>query len=161
MSYQLRSFAKRLLYRLKRSYGGPVDIYQQTAETVDWTVGTQNPTVVKYSVQRAVLLPIADQNKQVLAKFLHREFRYGGLIEFADRQILVDRNDLTNVAIGIENWYVGIDGKRYQISQITDFGDGTAWLISLTEDGGKRELQVDQQVKTRISTDGEASGVTA
>jgi len=155
MSYKLRSFAKRLLYRLKRSWGGPVDIYQQTTETVDWTVGKQTPTVVLHHIRLACLLPIADHNKQVLARYLKSEFRYGGITEYGDRQILVDRNDLKGIEIGIENWYVIIDGTRYQIVQMQDFGEGTAWLIYLSEDGGKREAQVVMTVKTRMGVNGE------
>lgn len=152
MSYQLRAFAKRLVYRLKRAWGGPVDIYQQTGETVDWTIGTQVPTVVKYAIKRAAYLPAQDYNKTLLAKFMKREFRYGGFAEYADRSILVDKHDIPDLTVGIENWYAIIDGTRYQIQKMTDFGDGTAWHIYLSEDSGKREAQVDVSLKQRIKS---------
>lgn len=143
MGTKLRSLARNVIYALKRSYPTPVDFYHQTGETTDWTTGAATTTVVKYHIERAVALPEDDMYKNVLAQQVARVVKNdGALIEFGLRQLLVDNRDLT-VPLGIENWYAIISGTRYQISRITDYGSGAGSIVTLREDGGRRDAQVD------------------
>lgn len=145
-----QTFARDLLYRLKRDFGSPVEIYTQTAETADYATGRKTVSIQKWKIRKAVVLPKDNSNPSRLAAALASVFRTGGLVEECDVRVLVDRRDIKGVEVGIENWWLLIEGVRYQMVKSEDYGLGVAYLLSANNDSGQRRAIVDMTVKSRI-----------
>jgi hypothetical protein len=160
MASKLRSLARNVLYNLKRSYPTAVDFYHQTEGTIDWSTGAADPTIIKYPVLRAVSMPEEETNRNLLAEQIARLIKNSGsIVERGERKVLVDRSDFpSNVELGIQGWYAIIAGTRYQIRRISDYGEGAGWFVTLTEDGGRRDAQIDIHAHDLPTTTQEADG---
>lgn len=145
---------RRHLYILKRKWPVPLELYFESGEQVDLATGERTLNTVKYSVRRAVALPRKVTQSNSLAIALKELWARGSKIETGDRSVLVDRADLPrDIQIGTENWYVIIEGKRYEIVTHEDYEDFAYVLTLKSTTGAPRYAQVEMRVNQRIVSD--------
>jgi hypothetical protein len=143
------------MYRLKRDYGSPADIYFENGDTVDLTTGKRTVTKQKWHIQRAIPLPRSVDQKSVIAQALKEIFHRGGNVVVGDRQILIDRRDLPNrFVLGTENWYIIVDDKRYQVLCSEEYENQAAYIVTLKETvGAERAEAIELVIHDRIGLD--------
>ena len=130
-------FMRQLLYRLKRDYGSPVDIYYEAADAVDLTTGKRSITKEMWSVRRGITLPTSIHRDSVYAAALKSEFQYGSVVQFGDKTVILDRRDLPRgFKLGEENWYMILGGHRYEVRRVEEYEDETAYFVVLKETKG-------------------------
>lgn len=146
-------FIREVIYDLKRDYGGPVEIYQDVVgDTNVWT-GVKNVTKNKWTVARAIRLPRNIHRDSIYHITGNRIFAYGNIIETADRQVIIDWRDLpTGFQFKEENWYMIIDGQRYEVVRVIEFDFNAAIYVILKQTMGQpREAIVEPTVRTNIT----------
>lgn len=131
---RLTSFMRRIMYRLKRDYGSPLDIYYESADSVDLTTGKRNVTKQRWHLRRAVNLPTSIYRDSVFSAALKSQFQYGQSVELGDKTVLIDRKDLPcGVELGTENWYMIIANRRYEVKRVEEYDPGLAYFVVLKE----------------------------
>lgn len=144
---------RRHLYKLKRRWGSPVDIYFESSDVNDLETGKRVVTAQKWSVSRGVPLPRKVTQNSLLSIALKELFTRGAVTETGDRQVLLDRTDLpSDFQLGTENWYFIIDGIRYQVLSHEDY-EGFAYIVALkSTTGAPRYAQVEMKVSQRVAS---------
>lgn len=131
---QLKSLLRRIMYRLKRDYGSPVDIYYEASDSVDLTTGKRQIIKQKWCVKRGIPLPTAIHRDSVFSAALKSEFQYGQSVQLGDKTLLLDRSDLPkDFTLGTENWYMIIDNRRYEVCRVEEYDHRLAYFIVLKE----------------------------
>lgn len=127
-------FIKNVIYRLKMSYGLPIDIYQIIPGGMDRATGIKTVSRSKWHVNRAITLPRGVHRDAMFRLLGNQQFAYGNVIEVADREVIVDLSDLPfGFKMGSENWYLVIDNKHYEVKKIDEFDENAALMISLKQ----------------------------
>jgi len=127
------AFIKRIIYRLKRRYGSPINICWRTSSTVDRATGQKTVTKRGLRVERIIVLPsvIHREFSYDLAYIAAaKNFTYGGFFDTSERRFIVDTRDLpTDFEIKVGYWFV-YDGKRYDVKQVERFEENRAFFIT-------------------------------
>jgi hypothetical protein len=145
------AFIRKVLYRLKRRYGSQVDIIWTTSSTVDRATGDKTVLKDRLRVNRMIVLP----------SLIHREFSYdlayiaaaknftyGGFFDTQERRFIVDTKDLpADFEISVGQYFV-YSGKRYDVKQVEEFEEHTAYFITAKQ---SESVDVDQAVTREIS----------
>lgn len=134
-------FIKRVIYSLKRQYGGPVDVYQNVIGPTNYETGQRSVTKNKWSIRQAIRLPRDIMRDALFDQLGNRVFAYGNMVQLADRTIIIDWRDLPTM-IGDDNWYVIIDGHHYEIVRAEAFDNNAALFVVLKELTGQALEQV-------------------
>jgi hypothetical protein len=133
-SYGLNQQIRRVLYALKRQYGGSIVIYQNGVVTADAKTGEVARTKTATRIQRAVILPVKisaevkhtvaliSANKQMLTGA-------GGGFETGQRLFIIERRDCPNLVLHKTDW-VGYNGRKYAIENYEAYEFGAAYLIT-------------------------------
>lgn len=149
MSNQL-AFMRRVLYDVKKRYGGPVDLYIQTLSATDLTTGSKTITRVKYHIDRVPILPVKFFQQGLYSQaFLKaaREFAYGGYQDQDVKQFVIDGYDLP---VGFEilpEHYLVADHKRYEIAVVSRIEGNLGYLIIAKRLTG---VQVDEVSEAKL-----------
>jgi hypothetical protein len=127
-------FQRGAVYRLKRSYGQPIDIYRQDSEGYDLVTGKKTVTKSKLSLLRAVLLPgrsTTDFQYRLAYLVNNKDFTYGGYYDQTLRDLVIDRKDLSGEFTTLMlTDYIVINHQRYQVKEIDSFEmDLVYWLV--------------------------------
>ena len=116
-----RKFIKRVLYKLKRSYGMPVDYYRIVTHTSDLEKGTKTTIETKTHIRRAIVLRAREFRSFVYdLAFIsaNKDFTEGGFFDPEDRNIILDTKDLPkNFDPNVDDYLI-IKDKRYDVSVI-------------------------------------------
>lgn len=156
--YQLLKMIRQTLYRLKRSYGMPLVIYCQSAETVDLTTGAKTVTKIDYSVSRAVMLPVNVLRQNLFtggSTEANKSFSYGGILQLGDRIVVIDSRDLpAGVTIGLENYFAVVQNRRYEVKSVEELDCNAGYIVVLRELKGARVFQfIHLSVKHKLFVD--------
>ena len=156
-------FIRSILYRLKRDYGSRADLYHQSSETIDLTTGKKSVVIDKLSVLRVILLP-----KTIKSDFAYdlsfiaanKNFTYGGVFSADTRQIIIDCRDIGSFTFDDrQNIYIIIDGRRFEISEVTELDYRAAYHLRIKETKGAQLSQViEQQIIESVTIDGQGDG---
>ena len=126
-------FTKRVLYKLKRSYGLPIDYYQITSHDVDPKTGVKTTVETRIHIRRAIVLRSREFRSFVydLAYIsANKDFTEGGFFDPEDRNIIIDARDLPKEFDPDADNYLIFKNKRYDVSTIQTFEEGSAFLIT-------------------------------
>jgi hypothetical protein len=133
-NYSLNQQLRRVLYALKRQYGGAIVIYQNGAVTTDTKTGEAARTKTATRIQRAIILPVKisaevkhtvaliSANKQMLTGA-------GGGFETGQRLFIIERRDCPNLVLHKTDW-VGYNGRKYAIENYEEYEFDAAYLIT-------------------------------
>ena len=122
---------KALLYRLKRDYGGPIEIYKQGTPTFDAQTGARAVPASVVNVVAAVLpAKIARETiRNVAVTGANREFAFGGAFDTSMRVFLVQSTDAPGLTLTEDDWIV-FNGVKYGIKQLDTFEFDMGWIIT-------------------------------
>ena len=134
-------FINRTLYRLKRSYGTPVDLYKFTS-TTDINTGEITETFTVKKIRRALVEPTREMRSFVydLAYIsANKDFTMGGFFDPSDRIVVVDRkrdipSDWGDLNL---NQFFMIKNKRYDIKSLQEYENNSALVFICRETQGQ------------------------
>jgi len=126
-------FTRRVLYKLKRSYGTPVDYYQISSHDVDPLTGNKTTVETVTHIRRAIVLRAREFRSFVydLAYIsANKDFTEGGYFDPEDRNIILDAKDFIKGFDPNPDDYLIVKNKRYDVSAIQTFEENAAFLIT-------------------------------
>jgi len=141
----MNSFIWRTLYSLKRQYGGPVDVYKLLSAGTDYKTGVKTSSKSVVSIRRCIVLPVKIQ-REAIRSIAHlsanKMFSMGGTFDAGVRIFVIDRRDVPkDFEIAQDDWLV-YDARRYEIKDLQELEQRTAWIITGKEVKGCRPEQV-------------------
>ena len=159
-SYSLNQQIRRVLYALKRQYGGTIVVYQNGAVTSDTKTGEVTRTKTATRIRRAVVLPetISREVKQSISLIsANKQMVTGGGYEAGKRLFIIERRDCPNLVLKQSDWLV-YHCRKYAIENFEEYEFETAYIIHGKElvggsiGGGAMEAQADNA----LALDGQA-----
>ena len=165
-SYGLNQQIRRVLYALKRQYGGSIVVYQNGVVTADAKTGEVARTKTATRIQRAVILPVKisaevkhtvaliSANKQMLTGA-------GGGFESGQRLFIIERRDCPSLVLHKTDW-VAYNGRKYAIENYEEYEFDAAYLITgkelVGESLGVAGSIVDLSAADALALDSRAGG---
>jgi len=122
---------RRVLYALKRGYGFPLTLHKVSEETYDRQSGKRTANIEICKIKRAIIMPSTLQTKfeyDLAYIAAGRNFTYGGTYDTSLRKVIIDAKDLGDFEIEMDDYFI-FEGRRWQVSQISEFEFKTAYFI--------------------------------
>lgn len=158
-NYGLNQQIRRVLYVLKRQYGGSIAIYQNGTVTTNTETGEVSRTKTPTRIHRAVVLPvtISREVKQSISLIsANKQFVTGGSIETGKRLFIVDRRDCPSLILSESDWLV-YDGRKYAIVNFEEYEFDSAYVITGKELQGESTGEVVAEAGDDLSLTSEAA----
>ena len=130
-NYGLNQQIRRVLYALKRQYGGTVVIYQNGAVTTDTKTGEVARTKTATRIHRAIVLPVtvSREVKQSISLIsANKQMVMGGGFEAGKRLFIIERRDCPNLLLKQSDWLVH-HGRKYAIENFEEYEFDAAYII--------------------------------
>lgn len=130
-NYSLNQQIRRVLYALKRQYGGSIVIYQNGTVTTDTKTGEVTRTKTATRIHRAVVLPvtISREVKQSISLIsANKQMVMGGSYEAGKRLFIVERRDCPNLVLHESDW-LAFNGRKYAIENFEEYEFDAAYII--------------------------------
>ena len=134
------------MYRSKRSYGYPIDIYKLRDSQTDPQTGVIARTVSVAHVDRAVYF-CGPQTRRALARKMAagteaaRDFAASGAYDISVSTFIVDQQDAPDLKSLTQDDWIVFDNRKFQIVKI-DGVDNESWVITARELVGEVPQQV-------------------
>lgn len=124
---------KAVIYKLKRLYGGCINLYRQGDPVTDIKTGnTTWPGRQVITIKKSIILPVRidrTQTRTISIISSDKAFVYGGLYDKALRWFYIDPRDLPkDYEIKSDDW-ITYEGKKYEIKSIKDNEFDSLWEI--------------------------------
>lgn len=123
----------KVLYRLKREFGLPVELFHPCGQTHNVRTGEIDRTYKTYKVRRAPVLPSTLKRHFVYdLSFIaaNRNFTAGGHFDESLRDIIIDSKDLPKDVVIDLDWHVQFRNKRWEVIAIYKTEDDNSWMLS-------------------------------
>lgn len=162
-SYGLNQQLRRVLYALKRQYGGAVVIYQNSVVTTNTKTGETTRTKTATRIQRAVVLPetLSREVKQSISLIsANKQMVTGGGYEAGKRLFIIERRDCPRLVLKESDWLV-YHGRKYSIENFEEYEFESAYVIHGKElvgesiSGGATIAQADDALTFGSQAEGE------
>lgn len=125
-------FIKNVVYRLKRSYGLPIDYYQFVEHETDLEDGDKTTTLKKTYIRRAVVLRAREFRSFVYdLAFIsaNKDFTTGGFFDPEDRKVIIDAADVpVNFEPNIDDYYI-FQNEKYEVKEVFYFENNYAYMM--------------------------------
>jgi len=133
-NYHLTREIQRVLYALKRQYGGAIDIYKLTTSETNVRTGQKIAATTVTHVRRAIILPARSWRRVVRGiSSANKDFLAGGAYDANSRDFIVDRLDApTLTTLTADDWIV-YRGRKYQVSEVEAFECDAGWILTAKE----------------------------
>lgn len=135
-SYSLNQQIRRVLYALKRQYGGRIDVHKLGESATDVRTGRKQQTVTVTRIERAIVLPGHTARKAIRGISLisaNKMMVTGGTYDSQKRDFIIDRRDAPNLsALTADDWIV-YQGRKYQVAEVDAFEFDAAWVVTAKE----------------------------
>ncbi len=145
MSNTLRQI-KLILYRLKRNYGVPIQIYTPTTSTSNILTGVVTRVYKIVAVPKAIVLS-GDQIRTFTYDLSYiatnRNFTYGGFFDRTLRLFILE-NEVTS------DDHIIYDNKRYEVKEVTTIPEGSGYVVLGNEIAEAAEFEVHEVVITQL-----------
>ena len=132
MTTQLNRMPPLAIYKLKRDYGAPIDIYKLTSSSTSSTTGVKTASVTVTHVKLAVVMPTSITRAYVFASKMSKQHASAvGNVDMNSLDFVVDRADTPLLTtISNDDWIV-YQSRKYQIEKITVLESG--WIVTANE----------------------------
>jgi len=153
-SYGLNQQIRRVLYALKRQFGGTITVYQNGTVTTDTKTGEVTRTKTATRIHRAVVLPVtvSREVKQSISLIsANKQMVTGGGFEAGKRLFIIDRRDCPRLALQESDW-IGYNGRRYAIENYEEYEFDAAYIVTGKELKGEA-LGVEGSILERSADD--------
>jgi len=158
-SYSLNQQIRHVLYSLKRSFGGQIDVHKLTASTTDVRTGQREQTVTVTRIARTPVLPGHTARKAVRGISLisaNKEMVTGGTYDSQKKDFIIDRRDAPNLStLTADDWIV-YAGRKYQVAEVEALEFDAAWIVTAKELVGEmsqRVIRVEVSEALRLTSD--------
>jgi len=135
-SYGLNQQIRRVLYALKRQYGGQIDVHKLNASETNARTGRKQQTVTVTRIKRAIVLPGHTARKAIRGISLisaNKTLVTGGTYDSQKRDFIIDRRDTPGLpALTADDWIV-YQGRKYQVAEVDAFEFDAAWIVTAKE----------------------------
>jgi hypothetical protein len=131
-SYGLNQHIRRVLYALKRQYGGSIVVYQNGAVTTDTKTGEVARTKTATRIRRAIVLPvtISREVKQSISLIsANKQMVTGGGFESGKRLFIIERRDCPDLVLHKTDW-LAYNGRKYAIENYEEYEFDAAYIIT-------------------------------
>ncbi len=133
------------MYRFKRSYGFPIDLYKLVSSVADPRTGKIVVTTRMFHVPKAVVLAGAQSRKQLARKMAAgteaaRDFAASGSYDTNLLDFIIDRKDVPrDLELTSDDWIIH-DNRKYQVVK---FGgvEKESWTVTARELVGEIPIQ--------------------
>jgi len=142
-------FIRRTIYRLKRQYGLPVDLYSQTLGATNLETGAKSSTLDKVVIKRAIVQPARNHRDFVydLAYIsANKDFTTGGFFDASDRRIIIDARDLPSSWVMDADQFVIYNNQRYDIKSFYEFEEGMGYILVVRATIGQKIHRLEEPV---------------
>jgi len=162
-NFGLNQQIRRVLYALKRQYGGTIVVYQNGTVTTDTKTGETTRTKTATRIQRAVVLPetISREVKQSISLIsANKQMVTGGGYEAGKRLFIVERRDCPHLVLKESDWLV-YHGRKYSIENFEEYEFEAAYIIHGKElvgeaiSGGATVTEANNALTLAAQADGE------
>lgn len=113
---------KGIIYRLKREYGLPIIVYHRIFTDTDRKTGVITERFQTLCIRRAAVLPnrrIRDFAYDLSYIAANKNFTYGAFFDPEDRIIIIDKDDLKNIPLKIDDFII-FQEKQYEVKEIRE-----------------------------------------
>ena len=135
-SYSLNQQIRRVLYALKRQYGGQIDVHKLSASETNVRTGQKLQTVTVTRIKRAIVLPGHTARKVIRGISLisaNKMMVTGGSYDSQKGDFIIDRRDAPGLpALTADDWIV-YQGRKYQVAEVDAFEFDAAWIVTAKE----------------------------
>jgi len=138
-------FIKVLLYKLKRDYGEPLEVYRLNSSVANLQTGKKTVSKTRYAIPRAIVMT---SDLERLAVFSHtfliadKQFAYGAFFDADAKNFIIDYRDLPQgFTFDLNDWVVW-DGQRYEIKKVMEAEHGMAVMLLCRSVKGQPPAQV-------------------
>ena len=138
-SYGLNQQLRRVLYALKRQYGGSIVVYQNGVVTADTKTGDVARTKTATRIQRAIILPVkisAEVKHTVALISANKQMVTGGGFESGKRLFIIERRDCPSLVLHKTDW-VAYNGRKYAIENYEEYEFDAAYIVTGKEMPGE------------------------
>jgi len=142
---------------MKRTYGLPIDLCEQTLGATNLETGTKSITYTKIRIQRAIIQPARSHRDFVYdLAFIsaNKDFTTGGFFDASDRRIILDANDVPDDWDIDINQFVIFNNKRYDIKSFDTFESNAGYTLIVRETTGQKIVRLENtsSVLTLVQT---------
>ncbi len=165
-NYSLNQQIRRVLYALKRQYGGSIVVYQNGVVTTDTKTGEVARTKTATRIHRAIVLPVtvSREVKQSISLIsANKQMVMGGGFESGKRLFIIERRDCPSLVLSKSDW-VAYNGRKYAIENYEEYEFDAAYIITGKELPGESlgvaGSIVDPSADSALALDAQAVGET-
>ena len=126
------------IYKLKRAFGSPIDIYRLVSSQTDVLTGARVVVTEMKHVRRAIVLPCTMTRNRLMRKMAagteaSRDFTAAGAYDTDTRDIIIDIRDAPCVKMLTPDDWIVFRGRKYQVKKGMDFQDTENWIVTVSE----------------------------
>lgn len=125
-------FIRKIIYKLKRSYGLPIDYFQLSNHSMDPEDGDKETSYSLTTIRKAVVLRAREFRSFVydLAYIsANKDFTHGGFFDPEDRRVIIDSSDLpVGFTPKVDDYFMFQDSK-YEVKEVFHFEDNYAYIL--------------------------------
>jgi len=145
MSRTRLQYIRATLYRMKRSYGLPIDLCQQILGSTNLETGEKDITYMKTHIARAIVQPARTSRSFVydLAYIsANKDFTSGGFFDASDRRVIIDAADLPADWELDNDQFVIFNNRRFDIKGFYEFEANMGFILMLRETKGQKMVRL-------------------
>lgn len=134
------AFVRRVLYKLKRNYGYPLDLYKILLTQEDISTGKKTVHRARYHLHKAVILTPAELKRlyqyDMSYVAVNQRFSYGGFYDTEALFLIIDRIDLPRgLELTLDDFAI-YRHKRYNFDKVEPLEQDLAYMIKMRESKG-------------------------
>ena len=145
MSRTRLHYIRATLYRMKRTYGLPIEICQRILGATDLESGEKSISYMKVRIPRAIVQPAKVSRSFVydLAYIsANKDFTSGGFFDSTDRRIIVDAADIPADWEIDNNQFIIYNRKQYEIKSFYEFEENMGYILVVRETKGIKKVHL-------------------
>jgi hypothetical protein len=132
----LQQRMREVLYSLKRTYGGTIDIYKLSSSATDVRTGVKTVSKSVTRIQRAIVVPSKRDRTAVQSISqisADKQFVMGGTFDETVRDFIIDRRDCPSLPDLTEDDWIVYRNRKFQVKTIESFEVDAGWVITAKE----------------------------
>jgi len=142
-------FIKNVFYKLKRSYGLPIQYYRVTSSTTSPETGEKITEYSKTDISKAIVLRAREFRSFVydLAYIsANKDFTTGAFFDPEDRQILIEASDTPINFEPTGEDFIVFQDHRYDVKEIYHFEDNYGWALLVRKLRGAPIMRIESVI---------------
>ena len=131
-NHSLNQQIRRVLYALKRQYGGSIVVYQNGVVTTDTKTGEVARTKTATRIHRAIILPVTltrEVKQSISLISANKQMVTGGGFESGKRLFIIERRDCPNLVLHKTDW-LAYNDRKYAIDSFEEYEFDVAYIIT-------------------------------